>query len=270
MCHTIEKVFNMAVSTFARRTPATEVNKSSVNQLVEATNRITAEDMGLHKSPTLKASVSPVHTLDEPEAQAPVTYIPVAENNDVSVGVFIIKEGEGIPLHDHPNMHGILRCLVGKLRITSMTRTEGGPGEMTSRMRSSRQMIQKFSRGELLLVEQARTIYLTPESQTCAMVEPDSNNIHRIESVDGPAAFLDILAPPYNIYPEENPHDNQERDCHYFSEVAEVPKVNPPEGSGKPRKWVVMKDPPASFYCDTEPYMGQKINSPLLGNYSGP
>ena len=36
-------------------------------------------------------------------------------------------------------------------------------------------------------------------------------NIHQIESVGGPAAFLDILAPPYNIDPPEGATDTQVR-----------------------------------------------------------
>jgi len=32
------------------------------------------------------------------------------------------REGETIPLHDHPNMHGIIKCLEGKIRVTSFTR----------------------------------------------------------------------------------------------------------------------------------------------------
>ena len=35
----------------------------------------------------------------------------VVENPVVSIGIFVIREGERIPLHDHPNMHGIIKCL---------------------------------------------------------------------------------------------------------------------------------------------------------------
>jgi len=55
-------------------------------------------------------------------AKAPVTYIPVSENKDVSMGIFVIREGQGIPLHDHPHMHGIIKCLKGNLKITSFTK----------------------------------------------------------------------------------------------------------------------------------------------------
>ena len=38
------------------------------------------------------------------------------------MGIFIVHEGESIPMHDHPNMHGIIKCLRGHLRISSLSR----------------------------------------------------------------------------------------------------------------------------------------------------
>jgi hypothetical protein len=37
-------------------------------------------------------------------------------------GCLLRREGETIPLHDHPNMHGIIKCLEGRIRVTSFTR----------------------------------------------------------------------------------------------------------------------------------------------------
>ena len=53
---------------------------------------------------------------------SPVTYIQVAENKHISMGIFVIREGQNIPLHDHPHMHGVIKCLSGRLKITSFTR----------------------------------------------------------------------------------------------------------------------------------------------------
>ena len=82
---------------------------------------------------------------------------------------------------------------------------------------------------------------------------PSELNSPRIESVGGPAAFLDILAPPYNIRPPDWAEDKEERDCHYFRELREA-------GTGD-YNWLLMCDPPASFYCDTEPYRGPGIHT---------
>ena len=71
-------------------------------------------------------------------------------------------------------------------------------------------MLEKLRYGELFLAEQDSVVHVTPES-TCCILSPDKANIHKIESVGGPAAFLDILAPPYNIEPDPYADDQQAR-----------------------------------------------------------
>ena len=51
-----------------------------------------------------------------------MTYIPVAENKHISMGIFVIREGQNIPLHDHPHMHGLIKCIQGRLKITSYSK----------------------------------------------------------------------------------------------------------------------------------------------------
>ena len=74
------------------------------------------------------------------------------------------------------------------------------------RFRRSPNLIEKLRFGELFLAEEDSVVQLTPDS-TCCILSPDKSNIHKIESVEGPAAFLDILAPPYNIDPDINTED---------------------------------------------------------------
>lgn len=53
--------------------------------------------------------------------QAPVTYIEVFEDQNVSIGVFVLRDGAKIPLHDHPDMYGVLKVIYGKVQIQSYT-----------------------------------------------------------------------------------------------------------------------------------------------------
>jgi len=255
MCHCIEKVFQLAVAAFSKKTHS-EAAKRNLDNLIAQTNKLHGADVGLEFCSALKPrspkSTSDSHNDDNFTQRAPVTYIPVQENTEVSMGIFIIAEGQGIPLHDHPHMHGILKCLSGNLKITSFTKTEN-QGRLPERLQGSPYMMEKVKYGELFQVDSAGQTNLNPESGSCVL-EPHKSNIHRVESVGGPAAFLDILAPPYNIDPPDFAEDKQERDCHYFRELNDA-------GENPGSKWLMMSDPPASFFCDTEPYMGPKIKS---------
>lgn len=53
--------------------------------------------------------------------QAPVTYIEVFEDKNVSIGVFVLRDGAKMPLHDHPYMYGVLKVIYGKVKIQSYT-----------------------------------------------------------------------------------------------------------------------------------------------------
>ena len=117
MCHCIEKVVQLAIATFSKKTPQ-ETAKKNLDLLIAQTNKLTNLDVGLdhcsvfHSSPPRDRAATP----------APVTYIPVVENQHISMGIFVIREGQNIPLHDHPNMHGVIKCIAGKLNITSFSK----------------------------------------------------------------------------------------------------------------------------------------------------
>ena len=88
------------------------------------------------------------------------------------------------------------------------------------RFRRSPGLVEKLRYGELFLAQQSSVTSVTPESLPC-LLSPSEANIHKIESVGGPAAFLDILAPPYNIDPDPYTEDQEARDCHYFRVLSE-------------------------------------------------
>ena len=54
----------------------------------------------------------------EESRDPPVTYIKIHEGRDVSIGIFVVRSGCKIPLHNHPNMHGLLKVLCGHVDIS--------------------------------------------------------------------------------------------------------------------------------------------------------
>jgi len=267
MCHhAIEKVFQLAAATFSKKA-GPESFTGNLEKLISLTNKLGGSDVGLDCCAALHSTNnSPSNTQDSPRGsrdrysaphrQAPVTYIPVTETHDISIGIFVIREGQHIPLHDHPDMHGIIKCLSGRLKITSYTKlpVTSLPTNLPDRMQESTKIQEKLRCGELFLAEKLDPAgYISPDDP-CCVLKPDKANIHQIESVGGPAAFLDILAPPYNIDPPPGAADTQERDCHYFRVLSD-------SGPAPALRWLLLSPPPASFYCDTETYRGPDLAS---------
>lgn len=48
----------------------------------------------------------------------PVTYMHICETDVFSMGVFLLRTGASIPLHDHPGMNGMLKVCVRRQRPT--------------------------------------------------------------------------------------------------------------------------------------------------------
>lgn len=83
---------------------------------------------------------------------------------------------------------------------------------------------------------------LTEFDKQTLSLQPEKGNIHSITALDGPAAFIDFLAPPYT---------NSERQCHYFqvessdhvNDVHTLKEVNCPS-------W---------YWCSHAPYLGPMV-----------
>ena len=101
----IQAVVQTARRTFSRKFQNFVLNpeefSASLNELKKLLDGLRACDVGLDKSHALKSTA--------PSMTAPVTYIKIHEDQDVSIGIFLVKGGQKIPLHNHPKMHGLLK-----------------------------------------------------------------------------------------------------------------------------------------------------------------
>jgi cysteamine dioxygenase len=139
--------------------------------------------------------------------ESPVTYISVYEDALVTVSIFIVKSGEKLPLHDHPHMYGILKVIAGTVKIQSYTAVSNNAfAESPS---SVGRLFCQTSKSRTQRAIKMPEVLVNANDGACFLT-PSERNLHEIQSVDGPAAFLDILSPPYV--------EIGERSCHYFKE----------------------------------------------------
>lgn len=225
MAALIQVVARQAQLTFARSFLADEAFRDCLVRLQRTIGQVTCKDVNLDEKL--------LHALSKTTnggSAAPVTYISLYESRAFSMSIFIIRRGERIPLHDHPGMFGVLKVLHGSGTICSYS-------------------AQRPHSGDEAVLEAQRHPDLTvaPDSAPCCLT-PTERNLHEIRALDGPLAFLDILAPPY---------DGVERDCHYYS-------VAPPPASETTSAVRLRRvAPPRDFWCDSAPYRGPPIGPQL-------
>ncbi|XP_022086511.1 2-aminoethanethiol dioxygenase-like [Acanthaster planci] len=253
----IQKLSKQALETFKTVHGDKSVFLDKLNSLRTSMNRIRATDLGIEPA----AAANRV----EPSPAAPVGYMFVAENPVVSMGVFVVERGCRLPLHDHRDMHGVLKVLFGTIRVRSydllteeQRKTTDLPDVLTTNSESdsvnsstdpdSPLALQQSTLARTLLPVRPRgEVELTPDSEPCILT-PLEANVHSIESVGGRAAFLDILSPPYD--PELG------RDCVYYKETRFTDsKENVGDVS-----WLRKIPQPSSFWCCQEEYLGPTVD----------
>ncbi|KAM6066740.1 2-aminoethanethiol dioxygenase [Chlamydotis macqueenii] len=241
MASLIQRVARQARLTF--RSPAGPAFGENLHRLQQLLDEVRAEDLHLApRGPSAAAAAGGGFPWGG--AVPPVSYMHICETESFSMGVFLLRSGACIPLHDHPGMNGMLKVLYGTLRIACMDTlppaaaappppAAAGGGPCHRALFRSRQQY-------------------TPASPPC-LLSPHTDNLHQIDAVDGPAAFLDILAPPYDT--------QHGRDCHYYRLLEGPPPPAGAEPPGLPREVWLMETPQAAdFWCGGEPYPGPRVS----------
>ncbi|NWH59015.1 AEDO dioxygenase, partial [Geococcyx californianus] len=243
MASLIQRVARQARTTF--RSPAGPAFGENLQRLQQLLDEVRAEDLRLSPRGPGPARGG---------AGPPVSYMHICETESFSMGVFLLRSGACIPLHDHPGMNGMLKVLYGTLRIACMDTlppgcTDSVPQACTDALAAahtdsvSPACTDSVPAGRCLRALFRSRQLCTPASPPC-LLSPHTDNLHQIDAVDGPAAFLDILAPPYD--PQHG------RDCHYYRLLEEPPAL--------PREvWLMETSQAADFWCGGEPYPGPRV-----------
>ncbi|KAK9400417.1 2-aminoethanethiol dioxygenase [Crotalus adamanteus] len=215
-----------------------------LQRLRELLGQVRAEDLGLQPR-----GPSPVPGPRQP----PVSYMHICETARFSMGVFVLRAGACIPLHDHPGMQGLLKVLYGTLRIACLDAPAGEeteeeeeeplPGGREPQDPSSTAAAAARPRRLRALLRSHR-LY-TAAAPPC-LLSPQRDNLHQIAAEGGPAAFLDILAPPYD--------PALGRDCHYYR-LPDGQSLPPPPAP----LWLLETPQATDFWCGGEPYPGPRV-----------
>lgn len=165
------RVVKQALITFERENYA--AFKANFNTLKQLVDQLTSNDLNI--PPELLGSNSFQHST----SRAPVKYIEIFEHKTFTMSVFIVTNKYTMPLHDHPG-HGLLRVLSGTARIQSYTLEH--PLQNTPHI--------------LSVIEEPPIEYSSKSG--CSVLTPTTRNVHEITATgNSPAAFFDILSPPY-------------------------------------------------------------------------
>ncbi|NP_001134267.1 2-aminoethanethiol dioxygenase [Salmo salar] len=241
MTSIVQKIARQALVTF--RTPSSFGDKAFLGNQCKLQSLMTEI-----RAADLKIAPRKVDSVSTPlPHNPPVTYMHICETDEFSMGVFLLKSGASIPLHDHPGMYGMLKVLYGKVRITCFDRLD-----KSTSVASDTQFnppLLPFQRGALRSILGSVGEF-TEESGPCILT-PDRNNLHQIDAVDGPTAFLDILAPPYD------PDDG--RDCHYYKVLQSASDSEDKKAEGQKEVWLMEVSQPSEFWCGGEPYPGPEV-----------
>lgn len=236
MSSQINSVLKQALITFACKQ---DMFSTNLNILTSLLDRLTAEDVNLH------SQFKQDSFWNQPR-KAPISCVDIYEDKNITMGIFILKPGGQIPLHNHPEMYGLIKVIMGKVKVTSYSLNTSRTLEVDRKSSKNEPLPHMTSPStKVLTVELVGTEIIDVNSRPC-ILEPNHKNLHKIESLDGPAAFLDILAPPYMTMIS----NNGPRLCSYYTTLNQVtPDVFRLHEVGSP-SW---------YWCDMFPYTGPDI-----------
>ncbi|CAH0597706.1 unnamed protein product [Chrysodeixis includens] len=238
----IVSVYRHALKTFDDNTKH-NLN-TNLGKLKSMMDKLRSEDLGFDK--TLGE-----HDIWNTPNKAPCTYIEVFQNSKINMSIFVLKPGFKMPLHDHPHMHGLLKVISGAVNIRSFSEfpLKEAVNVIDFKVRAKHEaarLAQGIHKRRRLFAEVTSSRMCTAESETCTLT-PTISNYHELEALDLPAAFFDILSPPYDTLIE----GIGPRRCRYYNVANEI-SSNLVE--------LQETEVPKCFFCDQAPYLG-----PMLG-----
>ncbi|KOB77898.1 putative 2-aminoethanethiol dioxygenase [Operophtera brumata] len=234
----IVATFRQALHTFSDKNK--HELETNMNKLKTLMDRLTAEDLAFNKDLS-----NPLYW--KMPFKAPCTYIEVFQNSLLNMSIFVLKPGFKMPMHDHPHMHGMLKVISGEVNIRSYSEYPLNEAiseiDFATRARFEAARIARGIHKKRRLFAKISSDRICKANSSCCVLTPTISNFHEIEALDEPAAFFDILSPPYDSLIE----DIGPRKCGYYFVCNEI-STNVVE--------LEEMEVPKCFYCDQQPYLG--------------
>lgn len=172
--------------------------------------------------------------------KAPCTFVNIFECDTFTISVFILADSYSMPLHDHPNIHGILKAIAGNIRLQSYTKISNcSAASQISPVANDQK--NEIIRANFIPVVQETAITMTSKCDS-ALLTPNERNFHEIAAIDGPAAFFDILSPPYDA----------KRKCSFYAKSVNINDGNVTGLQSTDRNCLYLKRIPCPqhYFCD--------------------
>lgn len=154
---------------------------------------------------------------------------------DFQICMFIIPEGMEIPLHNHPEMTVLSKCMYGSARVQTYKWTDG--------------MYENASAREPRGCDLVSDVVIDTSNCGIQVCSPEEN-IHRIVAITD-VAILDVFVPPYDV--------DGERDCTYYELKREKTKEDM-EIEPEQRVLALVEIEDSAFECFAMEYRGLKIS----------
>ncbi|KAL1137638.1 hypothetical protein AAG570_009334 [Ranatra chinensis] len=223
----MEAIRKQAVLTFSKNGVGS-VFEENLKKLHSLMNGLTSAEVNLdHRLLSTAVNAQPHRNYKG----APVTYIEILNDTSVTINMFVLRAGSKLPLHDHPLMYGICKIVHGRVRVRNYSLIS----DVTATL-DRHSNVFAYREPDLVVDERDDAVLLTPEKR----------NLHEIEAIDGPAAFVDVLAPPYRT----PVNGFGPRPCHYYQEL------DPEDKDSGPVRQLAKTAKAPGYWTDYAPYLG--------------
>ena len=189
-----------AVEEIARAVCAVSMDDAPLRALRAFSRRAEARDARERAHDGEEATTSTRETL-----QPTVTYLRLHAEEDFTVGAFVFDRGQTIPLHNHPGMTVLMRCLFGETRVKAYDFVDDAPWLSTddARVERGREHEARAATDEVVSAANGARA-------ATRVLYPTRANVHTLSALSA-CAMLEVQTPPYRV--------GEGRDCHYFELV---------------------------------------------------